>query len=36
MDYFNYKNGELFCEDHGDRVSIGGRAVMYLEGMLEV
>ena len=30
------RGGELFCEDRGDRVSIGGRAVLYLEGTLEV
>lgn len=26
------RGGELFCEDRGDRVSIAGRAVLYLEG----
>jgi predicted PhzF superfamily epimerase YddE/YHI9 len=30
------RGGELFCEDLGDRVAIGGRAVLYLEGTLEV
>lgn len=30
------RGGELFCEDQGDRVSIGGHAVVYLEGTLEV
>ena len=30
------RGGELFCEDRGDRVSIGGHAVLYLEGTLEV
>jgi predicted PhzF superfamily epimerase YddE/YHI9 len=26
------RGGELFCEDAGDRVKIGGRAVTYLAG----
>lgn len=26
------RGGELFCEDLGERVNIGGRAVVYLEG----
>jgi PhzF family phenazine biosynthesis protein len=26
------RGGELFCEDRGDRVSIGGEAVTYVEG----
>ena len=30
------RGGELFCEDRGDRVNIGGTAVTYLEGMLNV
>jgi len=30
------RGGELFCEDHGDRVHIGGTAVTYLEGTLNV
>ncbi|UCF67400.1 MAG: PhzF family phenazine biosynthesis protein [Acidobacteriota bacterium] len=30
------RGGELFCTDRGDRVSIGGRAVMYLRGQIEV
>jgi PhzF family phenazine biosynthesis protein len=30
------RGGELFCEDRDDRVSIGGRAVIYLEGTIEV
>ena len=30
------RGGELFCEDKGDRVSIAGRAVMYLEGTVEI
>jgi predicted PhzF superfamily epimerase YddE/YHI9 len=30
------RGGELFCEDRGDRVSIGGRAVQFLEGTIEV
>jgi predicted PhzF superfamily epimerase YddE/YHI9 len=28
------RGGELFCEDRGDRVSIGGTAVTYIEGTL--
>jgi predicted PhzF superfamily epimerase YddE/YHI9 len=30
------RGGELLCEDRGDRVRIGGRAVGYLEGTIEV
>ena len=30
------RGGELWCEDRGERVSIGGRAVRYLEGTIEV
>jgi PhzF family phenazine biosynthesis protein len=30
------RGGELWCEDRGDRVSIGGRAVTYLEGRIAV
>ena len=30
------RGGELFCEDRGDRVLIAGRAVLYLEGTIEV
>jgi len=30
------RGGELICEDAGDRVKIGGRAVLYLEGEIEV
>jgi PhzF family phenazine biosynthesis protein len=30
------RGGELFCEERGERVSIGGRAVLYLEGTIEV
>ena len=30
------RGGEFRCEDRGDRVSIGGRAVRYLEGAIEV
>lgn len=30
------RGGELFCELRGDRVSIAGRAVLYLEGTIEV
>jgi PhzF family phenazine biosynthesis protein len=28
------RGGELFCEDRGERVGIGGDAVTYVEGML--
>jgi PhzF family phenazine biosynthesis protein len=30
------RGGELWCEDRGDRVRIAGRAIRYLEGMIEV
>ena len=30
------RGGELFCEDKGDRVAIGGRAVTYLSGTISV
>jgi len=30
------RGGELICEDRGERVSIAGRAVLYLEGTIEV
>jgi predicted PhzF superfamily epimerase YddE/YHI9 len=30
------RGGALTCALHGDRVSIGGRAVLYLEGEIEV
>ena len=30
------RGGELFCEDRGERVTIAGRAVLYLEGMIVV
>ena len=30
------RGGELWCEDRGDRVGIGGRAVQYLEGRITV
>lgn len=30
------RGGELFCEDRGERVSIGGRAVLYLAGTVHV
>jgi PhzF family phenazine biosynthesis protein len=30
------RGGEFRCEDRGDRVSIAGRAVRYLEGTIEV
>ncbi len=30
------RGGELFCEDRGERVTIAGRAVLYLQGMITV
>jgi PhzF family phenazine biosynthesis protein len=30
------RGGELWCEDRGDRVGIGGRAVKYLEGQIAI
>ena len=30
------RGGELFCEDAGERVKIGGRAVAYLQGEIEL
>jgi PhzF family phenazine biosynthesis protein len=30
------RGGELFCTDKGDRVSIGGRAAIYLSGTIEI
>lgn len=30
------RTGELFCEDRGERVGIGGRAVLYSSGQLHV
>lgn len=30
------RGGELFCEDLGERVSIAGRAVKFLEGTIEI
>ena len=30
------RGGELLCEDRGDRVAIGGRAVMYLRGAISI
>jgi len=30
------RGGELFCEHRGERVRIGGRAVRYLEGTIEI
>ena len=30
------RGGELFCEDRGDRVGIGGTAVTYVEGTVHV
>jgi predicted PhzF superfamily epimerase YddE/YHI9 len=30
------RGGELFCEDRGERVGIGGTAVTYVEGTLRM
>ena len=30
------RGGELFCQDRGDRVSIGGEAVTYVEGTIHL
>jgi PhzF family phenazine biosynthesis protein len=30
------RGGELFCEDRGERVAIGGQAVQFLEGTIDV
>ena len=30
------RGGELWCEDRGERVSIAGRCVRYLEGTIEL
>ncbi len=30
------RGGELFCEDRGERVMIGGRAITYLSGIIKV
>jgi predicted PhzF superfamily epimerase YddE/YHI9 len=30
------RGGELSCEDHGERVTIAGQAVLYLEGSIEL
>jgi PhzF family phenazine biosynthesis protein len=30
------RGGELLCEDRGDRVTIAGRAVKFLEGVIEI
>ncbi len=30
------RGGELFCADRGDRVSIGGRAVTYMSGIIRI
>lgn len=30
------RGGELFCEDRGERVAIGGRAVTYLSGTIRI
>jgi len=30
------RGGELRCEQRGERVRIGGRAVRYLEGFIEI
>jgi PhzF family phenazine biosynthesis protein len=30
------RGGELYCEDHGDRVQIAGKAAMYLQGTIVI
>jgi PhzF family phenazine biosynthesis protein len=30
------RGGELWCEDRGDRVSVAGRAALYLQGTIEL
>ncbi|MEW6181849.1 MAG: PhzF family phenazine biosynthesis protein [Bacillota bacterium] len=30
------RGGELFCENLGDRVKIGGKAAVYLKGEIEI
>ncbi len=30
------RGGELFCQDHGERVGIGGEAVTYVEGRIHL
>jgi predicted PhzF superfamily epimerase YddE/YHI9 len=30
------RGGELFCEDAGERVKIGGKAVLYSRGEIEL
>ncbi|MFC2069566.1 PhzF family phenazine biosynthesis protein [Chloroflexota bacterium] len=30
------RGGELFCEDRGDRVTIAGKAALYLEGKISI
>lgn len=30
------RGGELFCEDRGDRVTIAGKAVLYLQGIITI
>ena len=30
------RGGEIFCEDLGDRVSIGGHAVQFMEGTITI
>ncbi len=30
------RGGELWCEDRGERVSIAGRAALYLTGTIDV
>jgi predicted PhzF superfamily epimerase YddE/YHI9 len=30
------RGGELFCEDQGERILISGRAVTYMEGLIDI
>lgn len=32
----SHRGGELFCTDRGERIAIAGRAVKFMEGMIEV
>lgn len=32
----SHRGGELFCEDRGARVGIGGKVVLYLEGTIHI
>jgi len=36
MEFMTKSGGKLFCEHRGTRVSIGGRAITYLKGTIEI